>query len=418
MPTPALANTAKWIILDAAEFAINNLGESRSCALGKAIMIRSISISGFRCFPDFEMSQLGRVNLLVGKNNCGKTTILEAIQLLSSGGDPHSLGEILDRRGERFQEKEDRARRSRDFFDVSHLFHDHAFDVGSQFSLRSRDDSGGQWVELTVSEKPADSEGRQRHLFDDTELISRDPLDDAELASPLSIVLRWSLTGENRQLRLPVNPWGGLTLDRIRWTSRPSGSAPQPVRFVPSDSLPANEVIPLLEDVILTAEEELVIGALGTIEEGIERIAPVGSSVRDYPYERWRSARPAVVVKCRGQRMPIGSLGDGIWRMLGLSLSLVGAKGGVLLVDEIDSGLHYSVMSDMWKLVYQTALRLNVQVFATTHSLDCIESLAAVCRQGDVDDVTMQRVERGRDTAVAFSEEEIIAAAERRIEIR
>lgn len=371
-------------------------------------MIRSVSISGFRCFPSLEMSQLGRVNLLVGKNNCGKTTVLEAIELLSSGGAPHSLVPILDRRGERSLERGDEPRGSRDF-EVSHLFCDHVFDVGSQFSLRSLGDARSQWVELAVAERSPDGEDAQGKLFD-----------DSELTSPLSLVLRGSLIGEDKELRLPVSPWGRLAVDTIRRASRPNGSTSPRIRFVSSDSLSAHEVIPLLEDVILTLEEELVIGALRTIEEGIERIATRGSSERGYPYERGRSARSAVVVKCRGcdQPTPIGSLGDGIWRMLGLSLSLVGAKGGVLLVDEIDSGLHYSVMSDMWKLVYQTALRLNVQVFATTHSLDCFESLAAACRQGDVDDVTMQRVERGRDTAVAFSKEEIIAAADRRIETR
>jgi AAA15 family ATPase/GTPase len=57
--------------------------------------------------------------------------------------------------------------------------------------------------------------------------------------------------------------------------------------------------------------------------------------------------------------------------MLGLALAIVNAKNGVLLVDEIDTGLHYTVMSDMWKMIWKTAKRLNVQVFATTNSNDC-----------------------------------------------
>ncbi len=79
------------------------------------------------------------------------------------------------------------------------------------------------------------------------------------------------------------------------------------------------------------------------------------------------------MVKCTGvkSRIPIGSLGDGIWRMLGLILVLVRSQDGVVLIDEIDTGLHFTVLSNMWKLVYETAKRLNVQVFATTHSNDC-----------------------------------------------
>ena len=51
-------------------------------------MLRDLRISGFRGFSEFAMSGLGRVNLLVGTNNCGKTSVLEAIQILSTPGNP------------------------------------------------------------------------------------------------------------------------------------------------------------------------------------------------------------------------------------------------------------------------------------------------------------------------------------------
>ncbi len=113
-------------------------------------------------------------------------------------------------------------------------------------------------------------------------------------------------------------------------------------------------------------------------------------------------------------------MGDGIWRMLGLALALVRAEGGILLVDEIDTGLHFTVMSNMWRLIYNTAKRLNVQVFATTHSRDCYESLAVICRE-DVSkgsDITIQRIERDRQVAIGYTEQEIIAAAQRGMEVR
>lgn len=74
----------------------------------------------------------------------------------------------------------------------------------------------------------------------------------------------------------------------------------------------------------------------------------------------------------------------------------------------------------MWRLVYETAKRLNVQVFATTHSRDCYESLAAISRDTVAENscVTIQRIESGSETAIAFTEQEIVAAADRGIEIR
>ena len=64
-------------------------------------MISSLHIEGYRGFDKFEMTDLGRVNLLVGTNNSGKTSVLEAIYLPISAGDPVSLWQLLWRRGER-----------------------------------------------------------------------------------------------------------------------------------------------------------------------------------------------------------------------------------------------------------------------------------------------------------------------------
>ena len=126
-----------------------------------------------------------------------------------------------------------------------------------------------------------------------------------------------------------------------------------------------------------------------------------------------------MVVKLRetNGQVPIGSLGDGMWRMLGLALSISSAGGGVLLVDEIDTGLHYSTMEGMWRMIGAQAAALSVQVFATTHSRDCYESLAAVAKS-EAGDFTIQRIDPSRGEAVRFSSEAIVAAAEREIEVR
>ncbi len=118
--------------------------------------------------------------------------------------------------------------------------------------------------------------------------------------------------------------------------------------------------------------------------------------------------------------MPIGSMGDGMWRMLALAIAITQCQGGVLLVDEIDTGLHYSAMSQMWKLISNAASELDVQVFATTHSYDCVYSLAQIC-YGQSDrrnGVTVQRIDPGKTKAVPYDEDEITVAANREIEVR
>jgi AAA15 family ATPase/GTPase len=62
--------------------------------------IKSLSIQDFRGFRRFDMKDIGRINLIVGTNNCGKTTVLEAINVLMASGDGYPIWSILSRRGE------------------------------------------------------------------------------------------------------------------------------------------------------------------------------------------------------------------------------------------------------------------------------------------------------------------------------
>src|SRR5260370_42199214 len=97
-------------------------------------MISSISIRCYRGFAEFEARDLERVNLLVGSNNSGKTSVLEAIFLLASKGDPLALWQLLWRRGERVQGAERTPDRSPEL-DVSHLFTRHEVRLGAKFVL-------------------------------------------------------------------------------------------------------------------------------------------------------------------------------------------------------------------------------------------------------------------------------------------
>ena len=194
---------------------------------------------------------------------------------------------------------------------------------------------------------------------------------------------------------------------------RARSGAGQAVQFIRTSGVKAADVVRSYSKLVFTDKDEPIKQALRIVEPAFEDIAPVAGDRLD------RDAPGGVVLKLRGiaGQVPIGSTGDGMWRMLGLALSLANAKGEVLLVDEIDTGLHYSVMEGMWRMVNKQAAALSVQVFATTHSRDCYESLAAIARS-EAGDVTIQRIDRSRGEAVRFSREAVVAAAERGIEVR
>jgi ABC-type branched-subunit amino acid transport system ATPase component len=235
----------------------------------------------------------------------------------------------------------------------------------------------------------------------------------------LELVFEW-VGQENEEMKLRLSPNEGIYLDhvrRFRRFSRETRKSGIRTQFVTSSSLTTQKMIELFDKVVLTPEENLITEALRTIEPNIERIASVGSE-----RNRFAGSRSGFVVRLSDseQRIPIGSMGDGIWRILGLTLAIVNARDGVLLVDEIDTGFHFSAMSKMWKLIYETAKRLNVQVFATTHNSDCWTSLATIANTEHPSEqgITIQRIERGKPTSIVFNERQIKIAAERGIEVR
>ncbi len=120
------------------------------------------------------------------------------------------------------------------------------------------------------------------------------------------------------------------------------------------------------------------------------------------------------------QRQPLGSLGDGATRLLSLGLHLAASRGGVLLVDEIDTGLHFSVMAKMWQLVIGTARRLDTQVFATTHSEDCVRALAEAAEKDPeaAADISLHRIDPGETETMRYSADRLIGAIEHHIEVR
>ena len=364
-------------------------------------MYSSIRINGYRALDSFRLDGLGRVNLLVGKNRCGKTSILECVELLRSPGNSRVLGSILGRRGE-FGYRGDEDRQAH--LDVTRLFANRVLrsEVSIEADRVSTTDPSVWNDKVTVSVKEMrDYESgleEQDRNGDDGILVLR---------------MNWSDPADEFETR--ITPDGFLPFpDRMMRVRNESRKA---VQFIGTNGMSAMEVIRLFDELVLTENEEHVTQALCTIDPKVERIALVVT-------ERWPSFHEVpsgVFLKLRGvaNRAPIGSAGDGMWRMLGLALALTNAKGGVLLVDEIDTGLHYSIMGNMWRMVSKQANALDVQVFATTHSHDCYQSLATIVEPvSSTSQVTIQRIDPRRGQAVAFSDGDIIVAAERGIEVR
>ena len=373
-------------------------------------MLTSLKLTNFRSFRSFSIEKLARVNLFVGVNNAGKTCVLEGAELLLSGGDPRVLLRSARRRGETLLSEEPRETQ----VDVRHLFHGHILAPGAQFSLEGKQDGdrlvAGEVVVATERD-PEPIESPKADHSDQLELPVETP--NTEDLPAFSFQLIGPRFG-NRAQKLRLSSLGGLAIPLIL-SSRLNANVKdeRPVRFLGTDAFNSSDLSPLWDELVLTAEEDSAVNALRLIEPSIERIALAS---------RFSGSRGAFFIKLSSsnQRLPLGSMGDGVKRLLALSLHLARSAGGSLMIDEVDTGLHYSVMVRMWRLVIETAKRLDLQVFASTHSLDCILALAELYEQAPElgGELLLHRVERGEQTPMTYTADELHVAAEQHMEVR
>ena len=117
--------------------------------------------------------------------------------------------------------------------------------------------------------------------------------------------------------------------------------------------------------------------------------------------------------------VPLRSLGDGAWRLFGVALALANSRGGFLLIDEAENGIHHSVQKNFWRMVMEAAEANDVQVLATTHSWDCVRGFSQAANELDTEG-KLVRIERdgGKAKAIEYSEEGLSVIAEQGIEVR
>lgn len=376
--------------------------------------IQSLSIQNFRGFERFEMKDLGRINLIVGTNNSGKTTVLEALSILMAHGNPSAVWTVLNRRGEViWVEHEEPATGTSKFYEAQQLFRGFETRVGTCFRLAADTETGAVEMVAKVGDpyRPTHPHGSPSEL-----LPASLP---QEFLTPLSLSLSWSNDG-TREFDFPISPRGLVSTVAIGLAARVVPENGSTLQWISSSALTPDEVAALFSDVVLTPDEDVVTEAVRIIEPTIERL---GSAMSRRTMSGVKFPRPAsTFVRLEGikDRISMRGMGEGIWHLLSVALALVHARDGLLLVDDVDTGLHHTVMEDMWKFLDAASKTYNVQVFATTHSRDCYESLAAIAKKSDSDtsEVTIQRIERGREQAVAYHEGHILAAAKHDIEVR
>ena len=398
-------------------------------------MLNNLRIKNFRMLEDFEVSKLGRVNLIVGKNNCGKSTVLEALRMYAGRAHPNLLQAILldhdeflsTARIDGVEESED------SWLAAKNLFPHREFPVEDNSPIEIESDSKTLlrldhlfYYVRETEEKDEDGEVFSRMA---RELVSKDDLSN-NLDQPLRSTIRVGFGEASAR-----NQW--LDLDEESPRRFPTRSfrtwrASNELPFIKCSYIPTQfvspEVLAALWDAMTISSNEaeiVVLQALQIIDKEVNGLAFVKDPNAAPRMARERESRVAIVkFKSGGVPVSLNSMGDGMLRILQLILAVFPAKGGILLIDEFENGLHYSVQEEIWKLIFQLAKELDIQVFATTHSWDCIESFTKVALDSQDNGVLFKMSrskltsDNGKIIATVYDEESLKTVTASELEVR
>ena len=316
----------------------------------KTKLLNALTIHSFRGLQNLVIAKLGDVNIFVGKNNCGKTSLLEALAFHCLSLQPNRLMEIFLQRGR--------------------LVSGYASDMQISWLFPHK---------LSLEEIATETEGQfplsslRAQLIKNEELTyETETLEETEQAT--DTLLRISLAYELRdgkQLK------GDIDFKKLGPTSL-RVSPPSPVKlpaiqynfqFISVGALNGRrhmaQVIDCLTSIEGTPEKERLVSLLSYYDAGIQNVS-VGAPGGE---------RPCIFLSHNEMgQVPLFAFGDGFIRVFDLAMSAILAQGGVLLIDEIEAGLHYSTLKNCFSWLFRACRELDIQLFLSTHSLEVVDA--------------------------------------------
>lgn len=318
-------------------------------------MFNILHIKHFRGIKSAEINGFKQVNLFFGKNNCGKSTVLEALFLVTGQSNPILPLTVNSMRNySKFSEDD----LNIDFYNLN---------PENKICISVQGEEN-RWLEISLVK----SHSKTINL----DSIAVGTSDNT--AKTYGYKLIYSVGGKENKYSSEFilkegKPENGKIIIDKRYKEKLFS------QYIPSSSQQGS----LQEEfakIVANKEEEYIFSALREIDPSIKDIQLVGDEI--------------LVDIGASQRLPINMMGDGLRKLLMIILAVYRCKNGILLIDEIDNGFHFSTMTILWKAILMVANKNNVQLFASTHNLDSLKGLCKILEK--------KECERYRDIVSAF----------------
>jgi AAA15 family ATPase/GTPase len=341
--------------------------------------LENLTIHRFRGIKDLTLQELGQINLLVGVNNSGKTSVLEAISTYCRPLDPLEWLNTSWRREIKYSRKPRLDALKWLFPQTSEaenveFYRGETYVSGNgKFAVKEARAIYQEFEALELYENPENTPD---------ERVDIDLFDFDNTLRGAEIELKTILNNSSAPTELSEHfeIWGNERLANRR--SR--AEATLPVDTVTPFSHRIEQLqVGLLSEATFRGFKPEVIKLLQIMDLGIvdlEILSPQGS--RSSLYIEHKQVGIA----------PLSAFGDGVRRLLFIALTLAKVRGGVLLIDEIETAIHTEALCKSFAWIVQWCKQMNVQLFATTHSLEAVDALLATTES--TTDLVLYRLEQ------------------------
>ena len=344
--------------------------------------ISSFEAIRYRGIDGLALQDMSRANLITGVNGIGKTALIEAIWIFSGRRNPgllwnrnvqrsnHPVIDPVAELSDSFIELRGKENDKKDTWKVE-------FEPVEQVERVSFDTwNAGESLQIPVA-------GRL-HAWIDDNLI--DTASQSMRDTPSGAVLYGT----------PPHPTkkGACIIEGTSW------------QLVMPD-----EFLQRYSDMVREGHKQALTKAINLILPGIQDL----EILTDKTGKSYLSANTSANIQ-----LPLQALGGGVVRLFRMYLNFFTARNGIVLVDEVENGIHYSVLRDLWRLVRRAMHEWDVQFVATTHSAECIEA-AMTAFESEPDDLSIHKLyadESGSVRATTFTGETLEGAQDLQLEVR
>ena len=337
----------------------------------------NLTIHQFRGLRELKLQDLGQINILVGGNNSGKTSVLEAISTYCRPLDPLEWLNTSWRREIKSSRKPQLDALRWLFPQNSEVSHAHVYEgetyVSSNGAFRVRESRAiyrefEGFLELTDKENSSESQ------------LEIDEIEFDKILRGAKLELKVTTSFSPEELSVSFEIW-----ENQRFINKKNRS---------NAVLPIDTVTPIshrIEQLQISLLSEAIL--LGIKPEVIKLLQQMDSEITDLVILSPTGKLPSLYIDHKRVGIsPLSAFGDGVRRLLFIALTLAKVREGVLLIDEIEIAIHTEALGSSFAWIVDWCQRLDVQLFATTHSLEAIDAMLDASNSET--DVVLYRLEK------------------------